>query len=176
MKFTPTKLPEVVIIEPDLKEDSRGYFLNAFLESDYRKAGIDFSVDQISRSYNLQKGIIRGMHFQKEPHAQAKIVQCLSGAIFDVVIDVRGGSSTYGEWIGVMLDSENKKLLYIPKGFAHGFQVVSVNAEVEYFISGEYLPEHASGVRFDDPHFNIQWPIAGPILSEQDQSWPLFSK
>ena len=174
MRYTEAKIKGVYVIELDFKIDERGYFARIFCKEELIKIGIDFNIVQINRSLTRQKGTIRGMHFQKEPKAEDKIIQCLKGAVYDVVVDLRKDSLTYGEWIAVELSEENKKMFFVPKGFAHGFQTLTDNCEMQYFMSEFYSPEHASGVRWDDPFLNIKWPIENPILSERDKNWSLI--
>ncbi len=173
MIFHPTKLDGVSVIEQEPRADERGYFARIFCKDELAKVGIEFDIVQASHSFTREKGTIRGMHFQKEPKAEDKIVQCLSGKIYDVVVDLRKDSPTFGKWIAEELSAENKKMLFIPKGCAHGFQTLTDNCLVQYFMNEFYSPEHASGVRFDDPAFNIPWPIKDPILFDKDKSWPL---
>lgn len=176
MKFKETKIKGLHIIEPELKIDERGYFARIFCKEELKKIGIDFEIVQINRSLNKKRGTLRGMHFQKPPKAEDKIVQCIKGAIYDVAIDLRENSPTYGRWVAVELSEDNKKMFLIPKGFAHGFQSLTDNSEILYFISEFYSPEYESGVRWNDPFFNIKWPIKNPILSEKDKNWPLIKK
>jgi len=176
MRYTEAKIKGVYVIELDFKIDERGYFARIFCKEELIKIGIDFNIVQINRSLTRQKGTIRGMHFQKEPKAEDKIIQCLKGAVYDVVVDLRKDSLTYGEWIAVELSEENKKMFFVPKGFAHGFQTLTDNCEMQYFMSEFYFPEHESGVRWNDPFFNIVWPIKNPILSEKDKNWPLMKQ
>lgn len=176
MVFHKTKIKRLYIIEPELKIDERGYFARVFCKKELAKIGFNFEIVQINRSLNRKKGIIRGMHFQKPPKAEDKIVQCLKGAIYDVAVDLRQGSKTYGKWVAEELTENNKKMFLIPKGFAHGFQTLTDNAEVQYFMSEFYSPEYESGVRWNDPFLNIKWPIIPPFLSEKDKNWPLIKK
>jgi len=175
MIFYKGKIEGLYIIEPELNNDERGYFTRTFCKEEFIKAiGIDFDIKQISRSLTLKKGSIRGMHFQRKPKAEAKIVQYLKGAIYDVAIDLRKNSPTYGQWVAEKLNEKNKKMFLIPKGFAHGFQTLANNCEVQYFMSEFYSPEYGSGACWNDPFFNIKWPIKKSILSEKDKNWPLI--
>jgi len=176
MIFHKTKIEGLYIIEPEFKIDERGYFARIFCKKELAKIGFDFEIVQINRSLNKKKGTIRGMHFQKPPKAEDKIVQCLKGAIYDVAIDLRQNSPTYSQWVAVELNEENKKMFFIPKGFAHGFQSLRDNSEILYFLSEFYSPEYKSGVHWNDPFFNISWPIKNPILLEKDKNWPLIEK
>lgn len=174
MIFHKTKIDGLYIIEPEFKNDERGYFSRVFCKKELAKTGFNFEVVQINKSLNKKKGTIRGMHFQKPPKAENKIVQCIRGAIYDVAIDLRQGSPTYGQWVAEELTEDNRKMFLIPKGFAHGFQSSRDNSEILYFLSEFYSPEYESGVRWDDSFLNIKWPIKDPILSEKDKNWPLI--
>jgi len=173
MIFHKTKIEGLYIIEPELKTDERGYFTKIFCKEELVKQGLVFDIVQANQSLTKKKGTIRGMHFQREPKAEDKIVQCLKGAIYDVVIDLREKSSTYGQWVSEELTEENKKMFFIPKGLAHGFQTLVDDSEVQYFMSEFYSPEYADGVNWKDPSFNIKWPIKNPFLSEKDQNWSI---
>jgi len=176
MKFIKTKLGGLYIIEPELIIDDRGYFMRTFCEKELKINHLEFSILQTNQTLTKEKGTIRGMHFQKSPKAEDKIVQCLRGAIYDVAIDLRIGSPTYGNWVAEELNESNKKMLLIPKGFAHGFQTLTKNCEIQYFMSEYYEPKYASGVNWSDIMFNIKWPIKKPILSERDKNWPFIKK
>ncbi len=177
MIIKPTIISDVFVFEYEPHQDERGYFTRIFCQNDFKKAGIDFIIKQVSQSFNAKKGTVRGMHFQKEPFREQKIVQCLRGAIYDVVVDVRENSPTYRKWIAQRLTEENKKLIYIPAGCAHGFQTLSDGSEVQYIMSEFYSPENYTGLRWDDPLLNIQWPeVEMRIMSEQDKNWPLIHK
>jgi dTDP-4-dehydrorhamnose 3,5-epimerase len=174
MIFHKTKIKGVYIIEPELKTDERGYFGRFFCKKELYENGIKFNIVQINRSLNKGKGIIRGMHFQKHPKSEDKIVQCISGAIYDVAVDLRKESKTYGKWVSVELTEENKKMLLIPKGCAHGFQSLAENSEILYYMSEFYFSERESGVRYNDSFLNIKWPIDNPFLLERDKNWPFI--
>jgi dTDP-4-dehydrorhamnose 3,5-epimerase len=173
MKFKETKLKGLYTIETKPRIDERGYLMRTFCEEELKKYGLQFTIVQVNQTLTKKKGTIRGMHFQTPPKAEDKIVQCLHGAIYDVVIDLRTDSPTYGKWVAEELNEDNKKMFFIPKGFAHGFQALTNNCEVQYFMSEFYSPEHSSGVRWNDPLFNIKWPIKNLSLSEKDRNWPL---
>lgn len=175
MRISPTELNGVYIIEQESRDDERGYFSRIFAKEELERTGISFEIVQASHSFTKEKGTIRGMHFQKKPKEEDKIVQCIRGKIYDVVVDLRKDSPTFGKWISEELSEDNKKMFFIPKGCAHGFQTLTDNCLVQYFMNEFYSPEHASGVRFDDPAFNILWPIKDSILSEKDKNWPSFS-
>lgn len=176
MIINPTKIEGVYVIEPEPREDDRGYFARVFAKEELSKAGINYSIVHINRSLSKEKGLIRGMHYQKIPKQEDKIVQCLQGKVFDVVIDVREGSKTYGQWVGETLDPLNKKMLLVPKGCAHGFQTLEENSVVEYFVTEYYAPEYEKGIRYNDPFFNVGWPIKEVIVSDKDDKWPLWEK
>jgi len=173
MKFTETKIKGLYIVEGEPRMDERGYFMRTFCQEELGKIGLEFNIVQANQTLTKAKNTVRGLHFQLSPKAEDKIVQCLRGTIYDVALDVRTDSPTYGQWVAVELSEDNKKMFLIPRGFAHGFQTLTDNCEVQYFMSEFYSPEQASGVRWDDPLFNIQWPMAEPFLSEKDQNWPL---
>ena len=169
MKATPTELPEVLLIEPDVFGDARGYFLETWSRERYRALGItcDFVQDNLSRS---SRGVLRGMHMQN-PHSQAKLVSVPLGEVFDVAVDVRVGSPRFGRWVGVTLSAENKRQLFIPPGFAHGFCVVSDDVLFSYKCSDTYHPEAEVGFIWNDPAVGIAWPIAGTSLSKKDAAY-----
>lgn len=176
MKFHKTSLPDVYEIELEPRGDERGYFSRVFCKNELKEIGITFNIAQINRSLTEKKGTIRGLHMQKSPMGEDKIVQCLQGEIFDVAVDMRKNSKTYGKWYGTILNPENKKMLLVPKGFAHGFQVLKKGSLVEYFVSQFYTPDKEIGFRWNDPYFKIQWPIKKAVLSEKDNVWPLLKK
>lgn len=167
-----TKIDGVYIIEPELKKDNRGYFTRIFCQKELKD--IRFNVVQINRSMTLKKGTIRGPHMQKYPRGEEKLVQCIRGSIFDVAIDVRKNSKTYGQWVGNVLSLQNNKMSYIPKEIIHGFQALEDNTIVQYPVSEYYYPESVIGIRWNDPYFNIKWPIKKVIVSDIDASWPLY--
>lgn len=164
-------IPDIIIIEPQIFPDKRGFFMETFKESMFKENGINtkFVQDNFSRSL---KGVLRGLHYQKDPKAQAKLVTTLKGKIFDVAIDIRKNSPTYGKWIGEILSEDNHRLLYVPEGFAHGFCILSKEASVLYKVTREYSPEHDRGIIWNDPEVNITWPINNPILSKKDLQLP----
>jgi dTDP-4-dehydrorhamnose 3,5-epimerase len=172
MIFTSLHLAGAYRIEPRMIEDERGAFGRRFCADEFRARGLESDLVQRSVSISARKGTLRGMHFQAHPHLEAKIVRCTRGAIFDVMVDLREGSPTYGQWHGEELTADNYLMLYIPKGFAHGFQSLVDNSEVDYEITPAYIPSASSGFRFDDPSLAINWPIAGVIISERDKALP----
>ncbi len=175
MPFTFKKLsiPDVQLIEPKVFPDGRGFFLETYKHSDFVQAGIPehFTQDNYSRS---EKGVLRGLHYQKHPHGQGKLVRCVKGSIFDVAVDIRKGSPTFGKWVGAELTEENNHLIYVPVGFAHGFQVLSAFAEVLYKCTSEYHPAADRGILWNDPDVAIHWPLAGPLLSPKDIVHPVL--
>ena len=175
MKFTETKLKGAYIIEPERLEDERGFFARTFCQKEFEAHGLNPRLTQCSLSYNKIKGTLRGMHYQTAPMAEAKLVRCTRGAIYDVIIDLRPKSSTYCRWLAVELSGDNRNLLYIPEGLAHGFRTLEDDTEVFYQISEFYAPEYSRGVRWDDPAFGIEWPeTAETIISKKDARYPLF--
>jgi dTDP-4-dehydrorhamnose 3,5-epimerase len=174
MKFEATGLDGAWLIHLDPMRDQRGFFARTFCVNEFAAHGLETEFPQHSMSCSYGKGTLRGMHFQRAPHGEVKLVRCLSGAIWDVIIDLRPQSPTFRQWLGFELSAENQDQLYIPKGFAHGFQTLSDNAQVNYLISEFYAPDAASGVRYDDPAFAIAWPLPVSVISEKDRLWPDF--
>lgn len=174
-EFVKTKIPEIILIKPKVFGDERGFFMETYRREDFENAGIkgEFIQDNHSKS---KYGVLRGLHFQKNPYAQAKIVRCIRGVIFDVAVDLRKDSVTFGKWIGVILSEFNKYQLYVPRGFAHGFCVLSEEAEVVYKVDNKYAPEYEGGVIWNDKDIGIEWPISEPILSEKDTKWPTLKE
>lgn len=174
MIFKETKLKGVFIIELEPSYDERGSFARSFCQREFEARGLNGRLVQCSISFNKKKGTLRGMHYQVAPYEEAKIVQCLRGAIYDVIIDLRPDSATFKQWVAVELTADNRKMLYIPEGIAHGFQTLEDDTEVFYQMSEFYHPECARGVRWDDSAVGIKWPIAEGILSTKDRSYPNF--
>ena len=175
MPFTFQKLtiPEVILIEARSFPDERGFFLESFKESAFIENGINTKFVQDNHSHSI-KGVLRGLHFQKDPKAQAKLVTAIRGKIFDVAVDIRKNSPTYGKWVGETLSEENHRLLYVPEGFAHGFCVLSDEADIVYKVNEEYSPENDRGILWNDPEINVQWPIDKPLISDKDLQQPLL--
>ncbi len=171
--FKHLAIPEIILIEPKIFKDERGFFMETFKYSDFAMMGMKeyFVQDNYSRSLY---GVLRGLHYQKNPCAQGKLVQCINGKIFDVAVDIRKGSPTYGSCVSVELSGENNHMLYVPPGFAHGFVVLSESADVIYKCTREYSPEDDRGIIWNDPYINIQWPVKDPVLSEKDSKHPLL--
>ena len=175
MKFQETKLSGAFIIDVTKFEDDRGFFVEAWRQDLAMQAGIQETFTGTNISSNRYLGTLRGMHAQREPHAQAKLVRCIQGAIVDVIVDIRPDSPTYLQWISVELNAENLRTIFVPKGFLHGFQTLVNDTTVLYQVSGSYHPQSEIGARFDDPTFRITWPeVNERILSEKDQNWPRF--
>ena len=173
MIFKPTKLAGAFIVELETIDDDRGFFARAYCRKEFEKHDLNASVVQCNLSYNKYRGTLRGMHFQKSPHAEVKFVRCVAGAIYDVIIDLRPESRTYTQWVGVELTSKNRLMLYVPEGFAHGYQTLADNSEVFYQVSEYYTPSADAGVRWDDPAFGIIWPAVDKrIISDKDRHWP----
>ena len=175
MKFLKTKLNGLFVIEPELYEDNRGNFYRVFCQNELKKIGYNKSIVQINQSFNKKKGTIRGMHFQYPPMAEIKLVRCIAGSVFDVAIDLRANSPTYLQWHSEILSAENKKIICIPEGFAHGFQTLEDNTELIYLHTEFYSSELESAVRYNDPKFNISWPLELTIISERDKNHPLIN-
>lgn len=175
MIFTKTKIEGIYVVEPDPKTDERGYFQRVYDINEFKDHSIDFKIVQVNNAMSLRKGTIRGPHMQKAPNSEDKLMQCIKGSIFDVSIDFRKESPTFGQWAGNLLSKENKKMVFIPKGIMHGYQVLEDNTVVQYPVSQFYSPDDVIGIRWDDPFFKIEWPIKGVIVSKIDKSWPLFS-
>ena len=171
--FKRLEISDVILVEAKSFPDERGFFLESFKESAFHANGINDRFIQDNLTHSI-KGVLRGLHYQKAPKAQAKLVTALRGEIFDVAVDVRKNSPTYGKWVSEILSEQNHKLLYIPEGFAHGYCVLSDEADIFYKVNQEYSPEHDSGFIWNDPEINIKWPIDKPIISEKDQKLPLF--
>ncbi len=171
MIFTPTQLAGAYLIDPRRHEDERGFFARVFTVADFQAHGLRTDIDQTALSYNRKRGTLRGLHYQAQPHAQAKLVRCTQGAIHDVIVDLRPDSATRARWIACELSASNRRLLYVPEGFAHGFITLSDDAEVAYQIAGAWHPESERGARFDDPSFGIDWPFAPVVLSPRDRDF-----
>ena len=175
MIFNETKLKGAVVIEPERFEDERGFFARTFCRNEFAAHGLTPELLECNVSFNKKKGTLRGMHYQGPPHEQPKLVRCTMGAIYDVIIDLRTDSPTFKQWVAMELTEENRRMLFIPAGFAHGFQTLEKNSEVFYQMAGSYAPECARGVRWDDPAFGIEWPDCDErIILERDRKYPDF--
>ena len=176
MIFTETKLAGAFVIDLKKFEDDRGFFSRAWCQNEFEAHGIDFCPVQANLAYTAKKGTVRGMHYQVAPHAEAKLLRCIRGALYDVMVDLRAGSETFGQWFGVELTAENRQMVFVPEGFAHGYQALTDNAEAFYMVGTFYAPGAEQGFRWNDPTFGIEWPITdGLIISEKDQNWPDFA-
>jgi dTDP-4-dehydrorhamnose 3,5-epimerase len=176
MVFKETKLKGAYVIKPERLEDERGFFARTFCQKEFEKQGLNPCIVQCSISFNKKKATLRGMHYQVAPYKEAKIVYCVKGTIYDVIIDLRSDSSTYCQWLDVELSAENCEMLYVPEDFAHGFQALEDNTVVFYQMSEFYHPECARGARWDDPAFGIKWPLSNSVISEKDVNYTDFRK
>jgi len=176
VKFTEIGIPDVFVIDPTPYLDERGRFARVWCVREFSQHGINFAPVQANLGFSIRQGTVRGMHFQIEPALEAKLVRCTRGAMFDVVLDLRLDSPSFGKWYGAELTAENGRMLYLPEGCAHGYQTLEDRTEMHYMASEVYTPGAARGVRFDDPAFGIQWPLAVTAVSEQDRNWPLVAR
>lgn len=174
MNIIKTDIEDLVVIEPVVHGDHRGWFMETFSDRELKKHGINTVFVQDNQSFSAQKNTLRGMHFQNAPMAQTKLIRCTKGSIIDVVVDLRKNSKTYKKWFSIELSAENKKQLFIPKGFAHGFVTLTENVEVQYKVDEFYSKEHDRSIRYDDPEIGIKWEVENPILSEKDLNAPLL--
>lgn len=172
MIFTPTPLNGSFVIEPEQFTDNRGWFARYYCKKEFNKIGHEKEWVQMNHSFTAHKGTIRGMHYQVAPYKEIKMIKCIAGAVFDVIIDLRTGSPTFLRWFGVELSSQNRKMIYIPEGFAHGFQSLSDDAELLYHHSAYYTPGAEGGIRYDDPVIKIEWPLPLSIISGRDSTHP----
>jgi len=176
MTFRETKLAGVFEVHLDFKPDERGFFARTWCQKEFESNGLNSRLVQCSLSFNLRKGTLRGMHYQEEPNAEAKLVRCTKGAIYDVVLDLRPPSPTYRGWVAVELTCANRSMVFVPEGCAHGFLTLEDETEVFYQMSEFYKPESARGVRWDDPAFQIAWPSAVDVISDRDRTYPDFEE
>jgi len=176
MEFVATPLAGAFVIELDRQEDERGFFARSFCADDFSKHGLNPRVVQCNVSYNRLRGTLRGFHYQTKPHEEAKLVRCTAGAIYDVIVDLRPASATYKRWFATELAALNRRMLFVPEGFAHAFQTLADNTEVFYQMSELYNPRTAHGIRWNDTAFGVTWPIAEPIISERDLTYPDFAR
>ena len=172
MIFTETRLAGAYVIDPERREDERGFFARVYCEEEFRAHGLMPHIAQANISHNRLRGTLRGMHYQRPPHGEAKLVRCTRGAIHDVIVDLRPDSPTYLQWIGVDLTADNRRMLYVPEMFAHGFVTLEDDTEVTYQVSEFYTPGAEGGIRWDDPALGIEWPVEVRVISEKDRSWP----
>jgi dTDP-4-dehydrorhamnose 3,5-epimerase len=176
MIFHETKIPGAFVIEPELLQDDRGFFARTWCGQDFERRGLNPHLAQCSVSFNRKKGTLRGMHFQVEPYAEAKLVRCTRGAIYDVALDLRPHSATFKKWVAAELTDENHRMLYLPEGVAHGFLTLEDNTEIFYQISEIFHPKSVRGVRWDDPVFSIQWPLPVTVIAAKDLAFPFYGK
>lgn len=174
MRFSALQPDGVWLIELEPAVDERGFFARTWDTDEFAAHGLDAAIVQVSVSFSQRRGTLRGLHYQAEPHAEAKLVRCTSGSIFDVAVDIRQGSATRGRWAGIELSAKNRLALYIPPGFAHGLQTLVDDTEVLYQVTTRYSPDHSRGIRWDDPDAAISWPISDPILSPRDRGLPML--
>ena len=176
MKFHPTPLKDAFVIELEKRGDERGFFARTFCVHEFAAHGIDNKIVQINNSLSAQKYTLRGMHYQLAPHAETKIVRCIKGALYDVILDLRPESPTFGKWFGAELTAENRNMMVVPKGFAHGFLTLEDNTEAFYLVSEFYAPQAERGLRYNDPRFAIEWPHVPVVISDKDANWPDFNE
>jgi dTDP-4-dehydrorhamnose 3,5-epimerase len=173
--FAPTALSGAVVVELERREDERGFFARSFCRREFEAQGLDPCVAQCNVSFNRRRATLRGLHWQAAPHGEVKLVRVTRGALWDVIVDLRAGSPTFTRWFGVELTADNRRALYIPTGFAHGFQTLVDDVEVFYQMSAFYVPDAQRGARWDDPAFGIEWPLRPPFLCDRDASYPDFT-
>jgi dTDP-4-dehydrorhamnose 3,5-epimerase len=174
MKFQTTDIPGVLVVEPERYRDERGYFARTWCRDEIAAQGMDPTVAQMNTGFSHRAGTLRGMHFQRDSHAEIKFVRCTRGALYDVALDLRPDSPTYRRWFGVELTAENGTMLWIPEGCAHGYQTLVDDSELLYLTSKSYAPDRAAGARYDDPAFGIDWPLEVSVISNADRAWPDF--
>lgn len=170
--FARQAIPDVVLIRPKPSEDERGYFMETFRRSEFEKAGIRGDFVQDNHVRTRARGVLRGLHFQRDPHAQAKLIRCIRGRIFDAAVDIRKGSPTFGRYAAVELSEERREMIYVPRGFAHGYVTLTEDSEVLYKIDAEYNRDAEGGLLWNDPDLKIPWPVANPTLNARDAAWP----
>jgi dTDP-4-dehydrorhamnose 3,5-epimerase len=176
MRFMETSVVGARVIDPDPHEDDRGRFLRAWCAREFAEHGLEFLPVQANMGFSVRKGTVRGMHFQERPALEAKLVRCTRGAMFDVVLDLRPDSLTFGKWYGTELSAENGRALFVPEHCAHGYQTLEDRTEMYYMASALYAASAVRGVRFDDTAFGIEWPLIATVISEQDRNWPLVER
>jgi dTDP-4-dehydrorhamnose 3,5-epimerase len=174
MKFNATPIAGAYTIDLERKGDDRGFFARFFCVDEFAAVGLETAYVQINTSLSIPKGTLRGLHYQLPPAAEVKVVRCISGSLWDVIVDLRPDSPSYGKWFGAELNDDNRTMMYVPRGCAHGFITLSDNAEALYLVSDKYDPKSERGMRFDDPWHGIQWPAKAAEMSAKDQNWPLF--
>lgn len=174
MIFHPTPLQDAYLIDVERRGDERGFFARMFCEKEFGALGLETRFRQVNNSLSAKAGTLRGMHYQLAPHAEVKLVRCVKGSLYDVILDLRAGSPSFGKWYGAELSAENRRMMYVPRGFAHGFITLQPDTEAIYLVSDFYAPETERGVRFDDPKFAIGWPVAAAEISDKDRHWRDF--
>ncbi|MCH9827031.1 MAG: dTDP-4-dehydrorhamnose 3,5-epimerase [Gammaproteobacteria bacterium] len=174
MRIEPAPLEGAATIELDLRGDERGFFARMYCEKEFAAAGLETRFVQANNSSNAQRGTLRGLHYQLPPDTEVKLVRCIRGALWDVIVDVRPGSPSFGRWFGAELTAQNRRMMYVPRGFAHGFITLTDDSELIYFVSDFYEPKQERGLRWNDPKIAIDWPIAPSVISEKDANWPDF--
>ncbi len=175
MQFNPVSIAGAYLIDLEKKGDERGFFARVFCQREFAALNLATDMVQINNSLSVKKGVLRGMHYQLPPSAEVKVLRCIRGALYDVVLDLRPDSPSFGQWFGAQLTAENRRMLYVPQGCAHGFLTLKENTEAFYMVHSCYDPEQERGVRFDDPRFAIEWPNEPAEISEKDKSWPDFN-
>lgn len=174
MIFTPTELQGALLLDIEPRADARGFFARSWCRREFEAHGLSATIAQSNIAVSPRKGTLRGLHYQEAPDAEVKLVRCTRGAVYDVIVDLRPESPTYKRWLGMELSADNHRMLYVPEGFAHGYQTLSDDCELWYQTSQFYAPAAARGVRYDDPAFDIRWPLAVTVISDADHGWPLF--
>lgn len=174
MIFTPTNIHSAWLLDPKRIEDARGFFARSFCVKELQEHGIHSSIQQINLGFSAQGGTLRGLHYQLAPHQEVKVVRCTRGSVFDIVLDLRPDSPTFKQWIGHELTAENRRILVVPEGCAHGYQTLEDNSEVEYSTTASFAPDAARGVRYNDPAFGVEWPLPVTAISDADRTWPDF--
>ena len=174
MIFHETDLADARLIAMEIRGDERGFFSRAWCRIEFEEAGLSTRIEQANMSGSVRRGTLRGLHFQLDPAAEVKIVRCIRGTIFDVIVDLRADSPTFMQWQGFELSARNRRVLYVPEGFAHGFQSLTDDAELFYMVSALYTPERERGLRWDDPRLGISWPLEPTVMSDKDRNWPLL--
>ncbi|MNW55575.1 dTDP-4-dehydrorhamnose 3,5-epimerase [compost metagenome] len=176
MKITPLELQDACLLEPVVHGDHRGFFMESYNEEVMKQIGVNYNFIQDNQSLSAEAGVLRGLHYQLNPKAQTKLIRVLTGAIYDVILDIRKGSPTFGQWVGVILSEHNKRQLLVPKGFAHGFCTLVPNTQVLYKVDEYYSPENDRGILWNDPALNIDWPVSEPLLSDKDRRHPTLAE
>ena len=175
MIFTETILKGAYVIHPELMRDDRGGFMRTFCKKEFSSVGLDKEFVQFNHSFNVRSGTLRGLHYQESPHSESKLIRCIKGSVFDVIVDIRRSSPTFLKWCGVELSASNLTMIYIPEGFAHGFQTLEENSELLYHHTAFYQPAAEKGICFNDPVLKIQWPLEISAISEKDKNYPLLT-